>query len=362
MKTDFTLENFASQLKHNASLSEDYIADTRSLEMVLPERQEEEELLQPLLTYEGSDRLFAPTDTAHSQIASRLNIPLKYYRRMQKEAPELLSRNINEWFEQGDGKRMLRTFNQGEKESTLRAFLSDRYHRIDNWDLAEVVIPILAQEGVDIQSCSITETKMYIKGVFSKLEGEVSKGDVVQAGVAISNSEVGMGAVKIEPLIFRLVCLNGMIINDARFSARHVGAQVKAEDNIAGLLTDETLEADDRAIMLKVRDVTNSAFDEARFQDHLIKMQEATENMLEGNPVEAVKILAKKKNLTEDEEGSVLRHLISGGDLSQWGLLNAVTRASQDVESYDRATELETMGGEILTLNRTEWEVLQEAA
>lgn len=35
-------------------------------------------------------------------------------------------------------------------------------------------------------------------------------------------------------------------------------------------------------------------------------------------------------------------------DFSQFGLVNAVTRSSQDVEDYNRATELERIGGTIL--------------
>ena len=35
-------------------------------------------------------------------------------------------------------------------------------------------------------------------------------GDVVQAGVSISNSETGRGAVSVCPLVYRLVCTNGM--------------------------------------------------------------------------------------------------------------------------------------------------------
>lgn len=365
MKTDLTLTDFAATLQQNKNLTEDYIADTQKLEMIPPSFSEQQDgKMQPAIQFDqgGAQKLFSPTDTAHSQIAGRLNIPLKYYRRMQSEAPDLLAKNVNTWFSQNSEQRMLRTFNTGDLRAPLRAFLSDRYHRIDHWDIAETVLPILNQEGVEIKSCSITESRMYIKAVFTRIEGEVSKGDVVQAGVAISNSEVGLGAVKIEPLIYRLVCLNGMIINDAKFAARHVGAQIKAEDNLQGLLTDETIEASDRAIMLKVRDVTNAAFDDARFQQHLAEMKESAEDKLEGNPAKAVELLAKRKSLTEDEEGSILRHLIEGGDLSRWGLLNAVTRSAQDVEAYDRATELEAMGGELLTISKPDWAELQQAA
>jgi len=34
----------------------------------------------------------------------------------------------------------------------------------------------------------------------------------------------------------------------------------------------------------------------------------------------------------------LLRHLIEGGDLSQYGLINAVTRTAEDAKFYDRAS------------------------
>jgi hypothetical protein len=57
-----------------------------------------------------------------------------------------------------------------------------------------------------------------------------------------------------------------------------------------------------------------------------------------------------------------MRHLIEGGDLSKYGLHSAITRAAQDVESYDRASDLERVGGQVIELGRGEWKVLAEAA
>ena len=37
-----------------------------------------------------------------------------------------------------------------------------------------------------------------------------------------------------------------------------------------------------------------------------------------------------------------------GNDFSHFGLVNAVTRSSQDVADYNRATELERIGGTLL--------------
>lgn len=58
----------------------------------------------------------------------------------------------------------------------------------------------------------------------------------------------------------------------------------------------------------------------------------------------------------------MLRHLATGGDLSRWGMANALTRFSQDVEDYDRATEFERMGGQVIELPRNDWQAIAEAA
>lgn len=41
---------------------------------------------------------------------------------------------------------------------------------------------------------------------------------------------------------------------------------------------------------------------------------------------------------------------------------NAITRMSSDVESYDRATDLERVGAQVIELPRDDWKVLAEAA
>lgn len=352
MKNGLSLQDMATELARRAVSKQDFVADTRKLGM-----NGEGKLI---LEQENNLQTFAVNDIAHSQMAARLDIPQKYYNRLRNEAPALLADNVNHWFESNPEKRLVRTL-----DGTVRAFLSDRYQRIENEQIANVVLPILMEDTeLRIESCQITESRMYIKAVTARVQGEVTKGDIMQSGIVISNSEVGQGAVRIEPLLFRLVCLNGAIINDARFSARHVGGRIgNDESNIVELLSDEALRADDTAILLKTRDVVRAAFDQTRFDKYLDDMRRSTEDKLEGNPAEAVKVLAKKNALNDFETGSILRHLIAGGDISRYGLLNAVTRTAQEDQlTYDRATELEALGGNILTLPCSEWEVISQAA
>jgi hypothetical protein len=58
----------------------------------------------------------------------------------------------------------------------------------------------------------------------------------------------------------------------------------------------------------------------------------------------------------------VLRHLIADGELSGYGLVNAVTHFSQEVEDYDRATEFEALGGKLIELSAKDWKELAQAA
>lgn len=346
MKQGLNLVQLAQEILRQKDLKQDLVAPQAALSM--------NDATQLVL----QDQSYRIRPHAHGQIAGRLNIPQKYYNRMLETAPDLLAANVNRWFAEGNDRRMVRTMG-GE----VRAILSDRYQRIENEEIAEIAIPALqSQPDMFVESCQITETRLYIKAVFPRVQGEVKVGDVMQSGVVISNSEVGAGALSVTPLLYRLVCKNGAIIPDARFRAYHLGSKLVESDEVYALLSDETRQADDKALLLKVRDVVKSAADSVFFNAQLDKMREAAGQKIEGDPIKAVTILSKKLLLTEVEQGSVLRHLIEGGDISRWGVLNAVTRAAQDVESYDRSTELEMMGGTILNLAASEWKEIARAA
>ena len=66
--------------------------------------------------------------------------------------------------------------------------------------------------------------------------------------------------------------------------------------------------------------------------------------------------------LQEHEKAGVLRALIKDGDLTGFGLVNAVTGYAQEVDQYDRSTELEAIGGRMLDQAAKEWTELAEAA
>lgn len=293
----------------------------------------------------GEDILsYRVTDIAHRQIADRLNIPYKYYERMRTDYPALLDKNVNGWLLKNPERRMLRTL-----DGKLRAFLSDRYRRLDNLELVDHVLPVIAEmKGCEIISCDITETHLYLKVINKTMKAEIVPGDVVQAGFVISNSEIGLGALKVEPLVYRLVCKNGMISKDLAHKKYHTGKQVEDTDNAYELYSDATLAADDKAYFMKVQDIVSAAVDEAKFNLTVDKMRAAMSIKTGDNPVQTVEVLGDRYVLNKLERASILRHFIMGNDYSHFGLVNAVTRSLQDVADYNRATELERIGGTLL--------------
>jgi len=358
MKTGRTLVELAQELDRQRQVKKDFLVDTRSLNLGYNGENLSLDLYDGASSAQAKVASFGINDIAHNQIASRLNIPTKYYNRMKDEYPGLLQYNVNGWFNQTPETRMVRTL-----DNTARAFLSDSYRRIDNFEIAETVIPIIGEmEDARIESCEVTDQKMYIKVINPRLENEVKKGDVVQAGMVISNSEVGLGSVKIQPLIYRLVCLNGMIAEDAGVRKYHIGRANEVGDNFE-IFSSETLKADDAAFMLKVRDIARTIVDEVKFMKIIEMMREAAGVPITSTDVPRfVELAASDYSISKGESKGVLDHLIKDGDFSLYGLSCAVTRYSQDVQSYDRATELEGIGYDILTMPARAWANLNRLA
>lgn len=364
MKQGKSLTELAQELDRQVKSRKDYIATTDALTMKATTVQDEGKKnavnILTLNGLNGDDK--GVNEFAHGQIASEVGIPKKYYDKMKSEAPHLLTTNVNHWFNKEPRRRLVRTL-----DGRVRAYLSDKYRPLDNFDLASTILPIFGERGAEVESSELTDTRLYLKATLPTLRAEITgskqKGDIVTAGLVISNSEVGAGSLRIEPMIYRLVCLNGMIAADATLRKYHVGKSVDG-DGVFEYLSDETRRADDKAFWLKARDVVKGAFNEVLFHALVRKIEEATQDRIGAVKVETfVEDVTERLALPDGTREGILRHLIEGGDLTKWGAVNAITAASQDVDDYDLATDMERAGGKVLELSQSEWsEVAQVVA
>ena len=165
MKSGVSLQQMLTEVKRQSESKEDYLIAPNRLRM---ESYGKEMFLH--LSDDSGTELIEPmtiTGIAHRQIGTHLRIPAAYYDRMREERPDLLAYNANTWFKQESSQRMLRTL-----DGSARAYLSNRYRRIDNIDIAGVTLPILGGlPDIRFESCQITESRMYID--ISELSGDL---------------------------------------------------------------------------------------------------------------------------------------------------------------------------------------------
>jgi hypothetical protein len=352
MKVGKSLVELATEIERQRETKKDYLVDTRAT------------VMQDDATLKMGPQSYGIREVAHGQLATEAGIPKTYYDRMKVEAPQLLAKNVNHWLQAKPQKRMVRTL-----DGDVRAVLSDRYRPLDNADLAQVILPVMQQLDLEIVSSEITERRLYIKAVDKSVvqqlgeQGlELGKGHKhfklhkVSPAVAVGNSEVGAGGLSVQGSVWEDGCTNLMIIKERSLRKYHVGGRQISDEDLTQLLSTEAKQAGDRAVWLQVRDVVKAAFDKAKFDAYCKTLVGATQDSIEGDPLKVIEVAQESFGWTDQERGSVLKHLIQNGELSRYGLMWAVTRAAEDVESYDRATDLERQGGEIIELPKADWQ------
>lgn len=358
--THQSLADVAAELTRMQATKKDYIVDTRRMSFMSDEAGS-------TMTWdvaadpETPGHISGPVlDHAHGQISARLGIPKRYYDRLRADAPSLLDQNVKHWFYKSPERRMVRTL-----DGNVRAFLSDRFRRLDNFDLMErSILPALHDvDGLEFHVASLTPERMVLRAILPSLQTEILKvGDIVQAGFQIRNSEVGSSALTCEPFIWKLDCLNGLVTNAGSLRAYHVGRRIEDTEEAQIIFRDDTLRADDTAFFLKARDAIKAAVDETVFEEIVSNMRAASLGIKLTAPAAATTVLAQTFSLNDGERESVLESLARGGDISRWGMVNAVTDAAKSADTFDRQEEMERIGGSVLAMSEGDWQKIAQVA
>lgn len=368
MRTGKSLTDLAQEIERQATTKKDYVAETTALEMVAfagaPGTAEPGGVQ---LQLEGNGAL-GVNSVAHRQIGEHVGVPAKYYDRMLAEAPALLAGNVNHWLHDRPARRMVRTL-----DGNARAFLSDKYRPLENFEVCEAALPHLLEMKVEIVSCEITEQRLYIKAVDARVvekigttrvvNGRLVNFDDVCPSLIISNSEVGMGALSVEIGMFTHACKNMAIFRESSLRKYHVGARAELAEAVQVMLSDRTKRITDAAIWSQVGDVVRGAFNPALFKNRIDEqVAPMVAQKITGKIEKVVEVTTKHLNLGDAGRQSILRNLIEGADLSRYGLFNAITRAAEEVEDYDEATRFERAGGAVIELAANDWKRIAEAA
>ena len=363
---NFPLQQLASTLQDQSARALDIIAGSGAIHSVGGRLVIEG--VTPQLREDGvsmTDGTYTINDIANTGIAAKLGIPGAYLRKLADEFPDLYDMNVNGWLNRTDSRFLIRalrtdptTDTNGTIDGTVRAFLSDRYNRIDNLDVLMAALEGIKTSGAEIRidGCDLTESRMHVRmyspdvqvlaptllaGYRSPFDSRPgSELPAVWGGFVISNSETGCGAFNIEPRLMVQVCRNGMVLEKSGFRRTHLGAQYAGEDGIVQRST-ETLNKTLELITAQTRDAV-AAYLDTDYVTRMIRDLTAAAGAPVEDPDTTIKVISSRLKFTDTQQQSILNHFIKGADLTAGGIMHAITSVAQTVPDADEAHRLES--------------------
>lgn len=259
---------------------------------------------------------------AETQLLQRLGVPIAFFRRL----PSNLKWAIANHFAQHGGYDRA-TLLRLVRGSHVRAFLTESYAPLDDVDVLPLVADVVGNEATRIEALDFTEDHTHLRLVFPREMRDVRPGDTIMTGLHITNSEVGLRAVHIDALVYRLVCSNGLVRaeSQSRTTIRHVGDRARLKDALA-------------------RAVENA-------KDNAIGLAEQFRRSVDARlaePEALFKSLAQEGALTKEQLQAVLAAYAMEPGRSVFGTVNALTRAAQAESVYEDRYQLERVGSLVL--------------
>ena len=344
MKKGQDVKQMLQRINDDVKYKKDYIVPLSSLATEISKGSYPELIIQGEdVTRENKELSF--TDHSLSLLCGKLDIGSRYIKKCLPISQQLVVQNLNFWIDHTKERNyMVRAYEKGDTK-IARAILTDRYKRIDNDVIATKAINRMLDVGCEIKHADYDGDNLSITGVFPEIEGNVGTpqvDDIIQAGITITNNEVGGGSFKVLPFLYRLVCTNGMVAPSyvGTFLAKHVGKKVlHADDDTQG---EESLE--------KMLDKITALKDPKIFED-LFGVFKASK--FKKTSSDQIVKLAKQHSLTDDERAGIFTRLDKVyGDtftVDNFSLANAVTNLANDDEmSESRARFFQELGGHII--------------
>lgn len=225
----------------------------------------------------------------------------------------------------------------------VRAVLSERYAAADDELLLDMVADTLDRTGfrddVRVRATSFgphTLMRITVPG-----EGTpVKVGDVIEHGIDIGNSELGLRSVQVTPITYRLVCTNGMRAwrSEAALRMRHIGDPNRLHEQLREAIPVAFAEA--RGDVERWGRAVHTLIDSAREDVEMLRGFG-----LSTGEVQAVgRTLATNLHALPESTGTVNVAELLRGPASVFDIANAITETAQAKESTAARLQLEEVG------------------
>lgn len=263
---------------------------------------------------------FSLSEWAECQLCARLGIPVKYFRSCPGDLKRMQVQYLIKHKYGRDTRWRLRL-----KGNTVRGLVSGSYQPFDNRAVTSVWESIGQSERFQYESL-LDDISFFLRAIVpaGKSGGDDLGG--LLTGFYIRNSEVGKSAISAGPIVYRLVCSNGLVV---------------AQDRKA-LMYKRHIWIDDTAISEMLNHAVTGAID----------LSLKTTELMAGSRRRPVHLDALVHRLDELELEERLRQqavyaFVSGGDHNLFGMVNALTSAARLLSPHERYG-VERMAGELL--------------
>jgi hypothetical protein len=279
---------------------------------------------------------------ATQQLSQRLGIPLAYVDHLREQGEwgyELLVRSLRQHTLHSEDRYLVRSVG-GE----ARAFLSDKFRRIDCRPSAAALLEVAKERGLVVADGIFTETRTSLKFILPKLL-EVFPGEWMVLGFDWSNSDFGRGANDLRMFAFRPLCWNGMV-GESVVRQIHIGKRL--EDDIA--YSEKTYRLDAEATASALRDTASHALSEARVDRLLDGIRIANETKIEPKArVDALRKVVTKgeaERVVEAFNSPDVENMPPGNSLWRWS--NAISFVAGQLEDADKKIDFERYAGDVI--------------
>jgi hypothetical protein len=263
---------------------------------------------------------YSLSEWAECQLCARLGIPVKYFRNCPGELKKM---QVEYLIKHRSEKRM--RWRLRLKGNRIRGLVSGSYQPFDDSTVASVWESIGQCERFRYESL-LDDTSFFLRAIAPNGEdGSDGLGGLL-TGFYIRNSEVGRSGISAGPIVYRLICSNGLVV---------------AQDRKA-LLYKRHIWIDEAAIA----EMLNYAVAGAINLSH-----KTTEMMAEARkkPMSLDALVQRLDNLelTEQLRQQTLDAFIADGNHNAFGVVNALTSTARGLPPHERY-ELERSAGKIL--------------
>lgn len=346
-----SLENLVAQLDQQEKTKKDFISKSNNL-MYLEGNL--------IVTMDNVPITYKPTNVFHSQVSDSLNIPKSYYDRMKTEAVGLLDSNVNHWLKQNKDSKLIRTFENliGDNNNVARAFLSNSYKVIDNYEILFTALDAIKATGINVEvvEACLSETRMYLKVICPDVEVQARQllerysrasqvGYGVLSGLELSNSEVGKGSTSLSPRGHIRACSNGLILLQDSVKKVHLGAKM---DELNFDQNKQIVATNVRLIKEQIKHAVKLFLSESYLNKVVNFYTEKGNKEIEAPISNVIEVVAKNYNIGQERKNSILNYFIKGADTRRIGLVNAITEELQTLEDADLRHDSEVIALDML--------------